>query len=159
MNAVRITAIISILFAVARHPVLAQAADVGQSICYEVEKSVNALAAPTTTSCVPSKGPTAGSISFLVICNQPVFSTEGAKKAWLLVAVGAVGKSLNDRPAVKADELWLSDLNQTKAKTAYVMPVSVAKNLQRKAQLDQIASLDALYAEIQRALVKREVKR
>jgi len=90
--------------------VAAQSGEKGQSICYEVQNVVNALVDYTQTSCLPSRGK-AGALSFIVLSSQPVFSVEASKKAWLLVVVGAIGKSLNERPSVKADELWLSDAN------------------------------------------------
>src|SRR3990167_1748830 len=105
-----------------------QSIEKGQSICYEIQNYVNALMDNTQTSCLPSGGKE-GALSFIVISSEPIFSIESAKKAWLLVVVGAFGKTLNDQPSIKVDELWLSDINQMKERVAFVLRANLAKSL------------------------------
>ncbi len=79
--------------------VAAQSVEKGQSICFDVHNTVNALVDYTQTSCLPSGGK-AGAISFIVLSSQPVFSVETSKKGWLLVVVASIGKTLNEQPSV-----------------------------------------------------------
>lgn len=134
---------------------VAQSAEKGQSICYEVQNVVNALVDYTQTSCLPTAGK-AGALSFIVISSQPVFSVEASKKGWLLIAVAAIGKTLNEKPSVKADELWLSDANQMKQRVAHVFPTSLARSLQRQVYDGQI-DLERMYAVIKKNLVQKSI--
>jgi hypothetical protein len=133
----------------------AQSVEKGQSICYEVQNAVNGLVDYTQTSCLPSGGK-AGALSFIVISSQPVFSVEASKKGWVLVAVASIGKTLNEQPSVKADELWLSDANQMKSRVAYVLPASIAKSLQRQVYNGQL-DLEGMYAAIKKNLVRKTI--
>lgn len=133
----------------------AQSVEKGQSVCYEVENAVNALVDYTQTKCLPTGGK-AGALSFIVISSEPVFSVEASKKAWVLVAVASIGKTMNNQPSVKVDELWLSDVNQMKGRVAHVIPMSLAKSLQRQAYDGQI-DLDGMYAAIKKNLVQKTV--
>ncbi len=133
----------------------AQSVERGQSICYEVQNAVNALVDYTQTSCLPSGGK-AGALSFIVLSSQPVFSVEASKKGWLLVAVASVGKTLNEQPSVKADELWLSDTNLMKSRVAHVFPAALAKSLQRQVYNGQI-DLEGMYAAIKKNLVQKTI--
>lgn len=133
----------------------AQSVEKGQAICYEVQNAVNGLVDYTETKCLPTEGK-AGALSFIVISSQPVFSVEASKKGWVLVAVASIGKSLNEQPSVKVDELWLSDVNQMKGRVAHVIPVSLAKALQRQVYNGQI-DLDGMYSAITKNLVRKTV--
>lgn len=135
--------------------VAAQSVETGQSICYEVQNAVNALVDYTQTSCLPSGGK-AGALSFIVLSSQPVFSVEASKKAWLLVVVSSIGKSLNEQPSVKTDELWLSDANLMKNRVAYVLPTSLAKSLQRQVYNGQI-DLEGMFVAIKKNLVQKTI--
>lgn len=139
-------------------PAVSQNLDAGQAICYEVERAINALADFTSTTCIPAAGKKPGTLGFILISTKPVFSTEASKKAWLLVVTGAVGKSLNDRPTIAADELLVSDFANTKRYTAYALPAAVARSAQRRVRNDQL-SLDGMYSEIQRNLTRRDFKK
>jgi len=135
----------------------AQSVEKGQSICYEVQNAVNALVDYTQTSCLPSGGK-AGALSFIVVSSQPVFSVEASKKGWLLVVVASVGKTLNEQPSIKADELWLSDANLMKNRVAYVFPMSLAKAIQRQIYNGQI-DLEGMYVAIKKNLVQKTISK
>lgn len=135
----------------------AQSTDKPLALCYRIERTINTIANFTTTQCAPSGGSKRGTISFVVITSKPVFATETAKKAWLLVAVAAVGDALNKDPAAKGDELWLSDATNTKRHVAWIMPTRVAQSLQRRIKRNEI-TLDQMYAEIGKNLKRRNVK-
>ena len=135
--------------------VAAQPVEKGQSICYEVQNAVNALVDYTQTSCLPAAGKT-GTLSFIVLSSQPVFFVEASKKAWLLVVVASVGKTLNEQSSLKTDELCLSDVNLMKSRVAYVLPTSLAKSLQRQVYNEQI-DLEEMYAAIKKNLVRKTV--
>lgn len=133
----------------------AQSADVGMSICYAAEKTINGLVDYTNTNCLPSAG-RAGAQSFLVISDEPVFSNAASKKGWVIVVVGAIGKAMNARSTLKGDELWMSDMKQTANRVAYVIPVSLAKSLQRRIYNEEI-TLEQFYAEVQKNMVRKTV--
>lgn len=129
----------------------------GRAACYEIEKAMNALATFTTTTCLPAKGK-GGAVSFLLLSDASVFGVEKAEKAWLLVAVGAVGSVLNDQPSLRADEVLLSDMDHTRRRVGYVLPAASCRSLQRQVSRDQI-DLATMYTSIRRQLVQREVTR
>ena len=135
---------------------VAQPAEKGQALCYQIEKIVNALVDYTQTACVPSAGKSPGAFTFILISSKPVFASEASKKAWVLVAVAASGDALNKNASVKAEELWLSDANEMKSRTAYVMPAALAKSLQRRIKADQI-TLDTMYSEVSKNLSQRNI--
>jgi len=135
---------------------LSQSTEKGQALCYQIEKTVNALVDYTQTSCIPSAGKNPGTHSFILLSSKPVFSIEASKKAWILVAVAATGDALNKNASVRAEELWLSDATQMKSRTAYVMPAPLAKSLQRRVKGEQI-TLDGMYSEIIRNLSQRSI--
>jgi hypothetical protein len=137
---------------------IAQSANKGEALCYQIQNSVNALADFTDTRCFPSAGNTPKSLSFIILSSKPVFSVEASKKAWVLVAVAASGDSLNKQSSIKADELWLSDTNLLKGHIAYVIPASLAKSLQRRVKNGQI-NIETMYSEINRNLVRKTVQK
>jgi hypothetical protein len=128
-----------------------------EAFCSRVAAEVDLLIEWTETVCIPTKGRQPGAYSFLIISAQPVFSAEKSKKGWLLVVVGSVGKNLN-KISVKADELWLSDVNLTKKHVTHVLPANIAQSLQRKIKADQI-SIDTMYIEISKNLTKKNVSK
>jgi hypothetical protein len=150
-------AIVSAIISLWSMSSLAQSADQGQAICYEVQNTVNALVNYTETKCIPVAKETEA-ISFIVISSEPVFSRETSKKAWVLVVVASIGKSLNQRPRVKTNELWLSDINQMKSRVSYAIPVSVAKTLQRQIVNDKL-DLDEMYSIIKKRLIRKVIPR
>jgi hypothetical protein len=132
----------------------AQPIEKGQSICYEIQNYVNALVDYTRTSCVPAAGE--GALSFIVISSEPVFSVEASKKAWLLVVVAAVGKLMNDQPAVKIDKLFVSDANLMKGRVAYSFPATLTRSLQSKVFNGEM-QVETMYAQIGKNLVRKDI--
>jgi len=151
-------AVIAVVISAIPLSTFSQSTESGRALCYEIEKTINALVDYTQTSCIPTRGKAPGSYSFILLSSQPVFSVEASKKGWVIVAVGASGDVLNRNASVAVEELWLSDAAQTKSRTAYVVPASVAKTRQRRAKANQI-TLDGLYAEITKNLSRRSVPR
>lgn len=136
----------------------AQSTEKGQAMCYQIEKTINALVDYTQTSCLPTRGNLPGNYSFIVLSSQPIFSVEPSKKAWLLAAVAAVGEAMNKNASVKADEVWLSDGNLMKNRIAHVMSADTSKSLQRRIKADQI-TLDAMYSEISKNLTRKTIEK
>jgi hypothetical protein len=126
----------------------------GAAICNQIAIEVNTVIDWTQTLCIAARGKQPGAYSFIVTSTQPVFSAEASKKAWLLMAVAFAGKNLNESPSVKAEELWLSDANLVKNRTAYILPARVAKLLQRQVKSDKI-TLDGMYSEVSKNLGRR----
>lgn len=135
---------------------LPQSPEKGQAMCYQIEKMVNALVDYTQTSCLPTAGKSPGTHSFILISSKPVFSVEASKKGWLLVAVTATGDALNKNASVKADELLLSDANQMKSRTAYVLPAALARSLQQQIKSNKIG-LESMYSQISSNLSQRSI--
>lgn len=131
------TSLIALLFFPALG--LAQSAEKGQAMCYQIEKTINALVDYTQTSCLPTGAKQKNAYSFILLSSQPVFSIEPSKKAWLLVAVAAVGDILNKSESVKADELWLSDVNLMKNRVAHVFPAPLANRCSEESRLASLA--------------------
>ena len=150
----------AMIFAVLTTPMAAfsQSTETGQALCYQIEKMINALVDYTKTSCLPTAGKDKESHSFILLSSQPVFSGAASKKGWVLVAVAATSDALNKNASVKAEELWLSDANQMKSRTAYVIPAALAKSLQRKIKADQI-SLDTMYSEISKSMSQKSISK
>lgn len=136
----------------------AQSAEKGMALCYQIQNSVNALVDFTHTSCLPSAGNTPGSYSFIVVSSQPIFSVDASKKAWLIVAIAAIGDSLNKQLSVSADELWLSDATLMKTRIAHVFPASLAKSLQSRVKSGQM-DLEEMYGEIKRNIVQKTIQK
>jgi hypothetical protein len=117
----------------------------GKSFCDELEKKLDAFVDYTRTACIPTRG-SGEHHSFILISEQPVFSVDVSKKGWVIGIVGLAVSILNQNTSLKAEELWLNDVDQMKARTAYFMPASLAGSLQRRAKADQ-STFEALYAE------------
>lgn len=124
--------------------------DAWKAICADAERYVNALVDYTSTRCFPTTGKE-GALSVLMIAEKPVLSSPAAKKAWLIVVVASLGKVLNERPKLKVDEIYVSDVARTKQRQAYILPLSKTKTWQR-AMHNGTKSVDSTYIEIERAL-------
>jgi hypothetical protein len=74
-----------------------------------------------------------------------------SKKAWVLVVVAAVGKTLNDDSSYSADKILFADLSMVKGKTYYTIQAVLAKNLQLKVNSGQI-NLATMWSDITAAL-------
>lgn len=81
---------------------------IAMGFCSQMERLVNALVDYASTECLPNISDPK-STSFIFIADQPIFSVEASKKAWILVVVAAVGKTLNDDPSYSADKILKSD--------------------------------------------------
>jgi hypothetical protein len=131
-------------------------ADPADALCHNVRQSVDTVADFTKTICFPAAGRSKSTSSFTLISEKPVFSNEKSKKVWLIVVCGAVGSELNKRGAVTADELWLSDVDHTKRRIAFVVSAQACKSLQARVYSNEI-SLEKMYSELSTRLVRREV--
>jgi hypothetical protein len=111
----------------------------------------------TTTKCLPSSGGRKNVLSPVLIASAPIFSAEAAKKRWLIVVVGAVGKVMQDNPSMGVKEVWVSDVNLTKARKAFSFSGALAKRLQSKASPDEITP-EQLYSQLSKELKQQEIK-
>ena len=111
----------ALLWAVA-FPTLADPSD---TFCNTIQSQINVLADFTDTTCLPSKGGRTGTVSFLIISDKPIFSSEKRKKVWLLVSCSAAGSQLNKERSLAADELWFSDIENTRQRVAYTVPAAL----------------------------------
>lgn len=118
-------------------------AEVGTSICYAVQNTVNTLATFTETRCWPALKDGYG---FAIVSDKPVFSVPAAKKAWLLTVAAALGKEMNDRN-LRGGEVVVSDAPNIGNRVGWSFPVQLARNLQRRINRDEI-TLDAMYGEL-----------
>jgi hypothetical protein len=118
-------------------------------LCFEIERSLQALVPYTVTRCMPSQD--ANGLSFMVSSVKPIFAIHGAKKAWLTGIVSVMGKALNDHQGLVVDHIWVSDGRLLAKQQAFTFRGTVAKELQRKVQSEEI-SLEALYRAVSGAL-------
>ncbi len=133
---------------------VAELSQADQEKCREVEKAINDAVEHTETTCVYSaEKPKA--ISFHVTSTEPVFGNAAKKKAWIVGVVTALGKVMNDHHKTKVDELWVADQEQEKHGIGRVMPVSLAKSLQRSVEDGKIG-IDQLYRVLKDELDRAE---
>lgn len=133
-------------------------ADPLDNFCRTVESSINILADFTNTKCLPTAGSAKGRNSFILLSEKPVFSNEQSKKAWLIVACAAVGSELNKKTAVRAEELWFSDVARTKERTAFSVSAATCKSLQSKVY-DGALNIEQMYSTLSAQLVRKDVKK
>jgi hypothetical protein len=124
---------------------------VALGLCSQIELYTNQTADYTLTKCIPHLADGPRSIDFILVSEKPVFSHEDAKKAWLLVAVSAVGKVMNDHPDMTIENVIVSDANLMKMRKSYRLPGGLCKDLQRKLYYGEV-TLDRAYATIMRAI-------
>jgi hypothetical protein len=122
---------------------------IAMGLCEEMGHLVNEIVDYTATKCIPALA-TKGT-NFIFISEQPVFLVEASKKAWMIVVVSVVGKTLNDKPSYKADKILFGDVPMVKEKHYYTVPAALAKSLQPKVHNGEI-SVDAMWARITSAL-------
>ncbi len=135
----------------------ASAAELGgaeQEICHEVESAINVVMDETQTTCMYS-AEKADALSFRVTSSEPVLANAKKKKEWIVGVAAAVGKVMNSHRTTKVDELWLADAKQEKRGIGYVIPVSVAKSLQRSVDDGKI-NLEQMYAVIKKELDRKK---
>ncbi|HXC13227.1 MAG TPA: hypothetical protein VNV39_10340 [Stellaceae bacterium] len=122
---------------------------IAMGLCEDMGQKVNVLVDYTTTKCIPSlsiKG-----TDFIFISEQTVFAVEVSEKAWVIVVVASVGRTLNDKPSYLADKILFSDMSMLKDKNYYMIPATLAKTLQQEVYNGQI-SIDVMWQRITSAL-------
>jgi len=125
-----------------------------QAICDEVQKYVNALVDYTKTAC--TTGNTGeGSLSFVILSSEPIFSVTATKKPWLLAVALSIGKALNDQRDLNTGELYLLD-GDLKSRLAYAISVDIVKSLQESVAAGHM-KLDTMYEEIERNLSPKNI--
>ena len=123
---------------------------IAMGLCSQMERLVNALVDYASTECLPNISDKE-SASFIFIVDKPIFSVEASKKAWILVVVAAVGKTLNDESSYSADKILFADLSMAKEKNYYTVSAGLAKSLQRKVNNGEI-NLATMWSEVTAAL-------
>jgi hypothetical protein len=118
-----------------------------EGFCSEVEHNVNVLADFTTTKCLPGSAAKKGVVDLLVISEQPIFAVANAKKLWLIVVVGAIGRIASDNPDIPLGEICVSDTNLLKKRKYFVFSASEAKRLQHQIYIGSL-TIDGAYAQL-----------
>lgn len=144
--------VLTLVFHIA--PVQGDEALEGDGLCHNIENLMNALVDYTRTKCFPTSDH--GAVGFILMAEKPIFSVKASKKAWLIVTVGAVGKTMNAHPKIKSSDVFVSDMNMMKDRKSYKYPIALAKTLQRQAKADQI-EMEELYKQLNSALVPYSV--
>ena len=133
---------------------IAELSQADQEKCREVEKAINDAVDHTETTCVYSaEKPEA--ISFHVTSTESVFGNAAKKKAWIIGVVTAVGQVMNEHRKSKVDELWVADRKQEKRGIGRVIPVALAKSLQRSLDDGKIG-VDQMYGVVKDKLDREE---
>jgi hypothetical protein len=92
---------------------------IAMGLCEDMAVKVNALVDYTSTKCIPNLSPKG--TNFIFLSEQPVFSVEPSKKAWVIVVVLSVGRTLNDKPSYRADKILVADASMVPQKHFYVL--------------------------------------
>jgi hypothetical protein len=85
---------------------------IAMGLCKEMEQLVNVMVDYTATKCVPALA-TEGT-NFIFVSEQPVFLVEASQKAWIIVVVSVVGKTLNNKPSYKANKILFGEVSMVK---------------------------------------------
>lgn len=125
-------------------------------LCRQIEKFINALAHDTRTQCLPSSDH--GALSFILISENPIFSAEASKKAWLIVTVGAVANVMRGHTNIKSADVLVSDTNMMKKRRGYKYSIALATRLQQQTKAHQIG-LEELYQQLNLALTATAIPR
>ena len=128
----------------------------GKGLAYDIEKTINALVDYTHTACIPTAGEQPDTYSFIILSERSIFGVEAAKKGWIMTIAGAVGKTLNDNPKFKAEEVYFSDSSLMRARRAFVVDASLLQSFQKRVKGDQM-TLEQMYAEITRAMTEKKI--
>jgi hypothetical protein len=123
---------------------------IAMGLCSQMERLVNALVDYASTECLPNISDPK-STTFIFIADKPIFSVEASKKAWILVVVAVVGKTLNDESSYSADKILFADVSMVKEKNYYTIRASLAKSLQHKVNSGQM-NLATMWSEVTAAL-------
>ena len=115
--------------------------------CHMIEYYVNSLVNYTNTKCLAGAGEQKGTIGLILISEKPIFTMEAEKKCWLIVVVGAIGRTMADNPNLKIDTIVVCDTNMLAKGKAFSFPGILAKNLQQKLYNDEI-NLEQLYKQL-----------
>ena len=141
-------ATILILFAAflsfARSPVLAYDQIIGDGLCHQIERYINAVVDFATTTCIaaPDDGDH-NRISMIILPSRPLFGVDQAKKGWLLAVIGAAGKVLRSNPKITSGRLVLSDPSLMKQQRGYTDETAFVKELQAKLYVGDLSVEDA----------------
>jgi len=84
-----------------------------------------------------------------------VFAAPVAKKGWVIVVVGAVGKVASDHPSLGCKTVVMSDVDSAKQGRGYVLPCSTARTVQRDMKSGKL-SVDSAWKQIEGALKPME---
>jgi hypothetical protein len=139
---------------------LAETIENGKAICEDAERfihdvgEIDGFPPSAQTYCMPTLGRD-NALSFVILTNEPVFSSESLERTWLIAVVASLGRALNDRPAVDVDQLTVSDASSISTGITYTLPVALTRSLQRRIFTNQI-DLDKMYDEIQQSLAVRK---
>ncbi|WP_427914820.1 hypothetical protein ACPWT1_07885 [Ramlibacter sp. MMS24-I3-19] len=142
------------LFAFAFAPSFAGAAQV-DDFCYAVARDVETIEARFQSMCAPSNADKPIK-SALLIAQQPIFDDDDSRKVYLIAACAAIGRELSRRPKLRMSDIWLSDAQHVKIRTAYVLPAQQCRFLQAKVHAGSM-SLEQMYEQIRANLVERNV--
>ena len=127
-----------------------------RSLCAEIERYVDGVVDYTDTTCLPSPGGKEHTLAFIILAQQPIFSVEASKKAWLMVVVGAIGKVVANHKPYDVSEMYVGDVNLVKNRKAFWLPGSVTKGPLKNVQ-DGLITLDEFYAHIQREMKEKKM--
>ena len=98
--------------------------------CERMVKLINSVAAFTSTKCAAEAGK--NGVRFGFLSSAPVFSTESAKKQWLVAVIRAIDDVLDDT-GTAADSIFVSDQELFDKGKGYFIAGSVAHDLRIRA--------------------------
>jgi len=122
-----------------------------RAMAKEIELYLNTLLDYTTTVCA-TRGALAGK-GRAVSCatKQAMLDDEKRRKAFVLTALGAVGKVTRDTPSFQCEDVLLADTATAERGIAYRLPCSKVKDLQR-GMYDGTVSVEEAWSQAASAL-------
>jgi hypothetical protein len=127
--------IIALIFATASH----LQGQVSEAAAADIAHKINVLTSEfTDTLVLPTDGQEA-----VIVASTKILPTSTIAKRWHLVAACAVGKYFNDNPDAYVREIWFTDRSaMAESPPRYrVLPVFIAKTVQRQFEADEIENV------------------
>ncbi len=114
-----------------------EAMRLARGMCSRIIKTANILTDYVGTGCKPAQAKN-GTVDLVIVARKPVFYVRDAKKAWLLVIVGAVGKELTDHGDVPIGDIVVSDPAAAQQNVLWWFPGSLARNVRNQIYAEEI---------------------
>lgn len=136
----------------------AGAADEESAACAAVAANMAALSSDLRTSCAVTGMNGQAPAALLLVADRPHSRSDRSWRAYMLMACIAVGQRLNSRPALRINEVWMTDAQLLAGSQAYAVKASKCKAWQAQVHagtVDLQAVADQVLAQAVRVQARR----